>query len=175
MFLTTHAAAGILIAHYTNDPLAAFAYSFGSHFVLDFIPHGDDELYHDAEWKDEKKYRRVIGINIIDLTILLGMILWVIAHPDFPQGKLMLVCILGSILPDAFSHFLPVIHQRFNWIFFVRWLYSLSKPTGIRYLVRLQNWFHRVLHHDIIRRDIPFSLGVIMQVALVVIFLTLAR
>ena len=47
MFLTTHAAAGIAISHYVHNPWAVFALSFASHFVLDFIPHGDENLYGD--------------------------------------------------------------------------------------------------------------------------------
>lgn len=175
MFLTTHAAAGILIGHYTNDPLAVFGISFASHFVLDFIPHGDEELYHDQEWKNERRYRRVILINTVDIAVLTGMIIWVLAHPEYPHGKLMLIGILGSILPDLFSHFFPVIHQRFNWLFILRWMYGLTKPTGLRYIVRLQDWLHDVLHHQIIPKDMPLAAGIVMQAALVAFFLFLAR
>jgi len=175
MFLTTHAAAGVLISHYTQDPYAVFGLSFASHFILDFIPHGDENLYHDEEWKILKKFKRPILINLIDLLGLIGIIFWAIANPGDTTSNLMMIGIIGSILPDFLTYLFPVIHERFSWLFVVRWLYSLTKPTGIRYIVRMQNAIHKFLHHDIIRSDIPFFAGLTLQVILVAVFMRLSR
>ena len=175
MFLTTHAAAGILIGRYVNDPLAVFGLSFASHFVLDFIPHGDEELYHDEEWKVNNRYRRALIINAIDIVVLAYMTLFAITAPGETTSRLMLVGILGGILPDFLSFLFPVIHKRMSWLFLVRWLYKLTKPTGLRYLVRGQDWFHNLLHHEIIRRDIPFLAGLSMQIVLVGVLLFFSR
>ncbi len=175
MFLTTHAAAGIFIAEHVHNPLAVFGLSFASHFVLDFIPHGDENLYHDEEWQVRKRYRRVVAINAIDVGLLIGLTLWVIQQPNLPSSHLLLIGILGSILPDFLSFFFPILHERLSWLFLVRWLYSLTKPTGLRYLVRAQNWVHRVLHHEIFRRDIPFWTGLTLQAVLTIVLLSFVR
>lgn len=171
MFLTTHAAAGILISHYTKNPYAVFGLSFASHFVLDFIPHGDEHLYHDEEWQLLNKFKRPVVINLIDLVGLVGLIFWAIDHAGDTTSRLMMIGIIGSILPDFFSYLFPVIHEKMSWLFLVRWLYGLTKPTGLRYLVRAQDWMHNLLHHEIIRRDVPFLAGLAMQLALIGIFL----
>lgn len=175
MFLTTHAAAGILISQHVHNPYAVFGLSFASHFVLDFIPHGDEDLYHDHEWKVLKRYKRVVIINAMDLAGLLGLTLWAISRANLPNGHLLFIGILGSVLPDLLSYFFPIIHQRLNWLFIVRWLYSLTKPTGVRYLVRAQNWMHNLLHHEIIRRDVPFTIGFIVQLGLIAAMLSFSR
>jgi hypothetical protein len=173
MFLATHAAAGILIGQYVNNPLAVFGLSFASHFVLDFIPHGDEHLYHDEEWREQRRYRRAALINALDLTALIGLLLWLISRPDQPRMELMMIGVLGSVLPDFLSHFFPVIHQRFSWLWLMRWIYKLTKPTGLRYIVRGQDWIHNLLHHEILRRDIPFLVGLSIQIVLIVVFLNL--
>ena len=175
MFLTTHAAAGIFIAEHVHNPYAVFGLAFASHFVLDFIPHGDEHLYHDQEWKILKKYKRAVVVNFLDLLGLVGLIFWAIHHPTDTTGKLMMFGIIGSILPDFLSYLFPVLHDRLSWLFLVRWLYTLTKPTGLRYLVRAQDWIHNVLHHEIIRRDIPFLAGLTLQVVFVAIFMAFSH
>ncbi len=175
MFLTTHAAAGIALSRVTNDPLAVFGLAFASHFVLDFIPHGDEHLYHDEEWKVQKRYRRVVLINTLDVLGLLGLTLWAIGQHPAGTTNLLVIAILGAVLPDFLSYLFPVIHERFSWLFLVRWLYAITKPTGLRYVVRTQNWFHNLLHHEIIRRDIPLSVGIMMQLVLIGIFISFVR
>lgn len=175
MFLTTHTAAGIAISRYINDPLAVFAVAFASHFILDFIPHGDETLYRDEEWKFQHKYRRVFLLSALDVGAMFGLILWSLNQQSVPSSHLMVVGILGSILPDLFTNLFPLIHERFSWLSLVRWLYAVTKPTGLRFVVRGQNWIHNLLHHEIIRRDVPFRVGLVIQVALVVTALSLIR
>lgn len=174
MFLTTHAAVGIAISQHTGSPLAAFSWAFASHFVLDFIPHGDEELYHDDEWKVRHRYRRVAIINGIDVVCLLALTLWAVHKTEQLPTSFMAIGILGSILPDFLEFLFPVIHQRFSWLRLVRWMYAITKPTGLRYLVRAQNWTHNLLHHKIIRSDVPFVVGLVEQIVLVGIVLGIA-
>lgn len=175
MFLTTHAAAGIAISQYVNDPLTVFGLSFASHFVLDFIPHGDEHLYHDEEWKIQKRYKRAALINAVDLGALVGLTLWAVSQNSLPNSPTIAIGILGAILPDFLSFFFPVIHQRFSWLFLMRWLYAITKPTGLRYFVRGQNRLHNLLHHEIIHRDIPARVGVTLQIVLVAVFLAFSK
>ncbi len=171
MFLTTHAAAGIFLSQQFDNPSLVFATSFASHFILDFIPHGDEHLYHDHEWKILKKFKRPIIINSIDLLGLVAIIIWAMYQPGDTTGRLMMVGIVGSILPDFLSYLFPVLHQRLSWLWLVRWLYGLTKPTGLRYFVRGQDWIHNLLHHEIIRSDVSLRTGLIVQVLLIITFL----
>lgn len=175
MFLTTHAAAGIFIANHFGHPFAVFGLSFLSHFVLDFIPHGDESLYRDREWKVEKRYRHVLYYNAIDFAVLVGLTLWAYTYSPPGDTSLMLLGVFGAVVPDFLSYLFPVIHERFSWLFFIRWLYAATKPTGLRYIVRAQNWLHQVLHHEIIRRDVPFRYGLALQVILVISMLSLTQ
>src|SRR5437762_32937 len=150
MFLTTHAAAGLLLSQYIHQPLALFGASFASHFVLDFIPHGDQHLYGNYEIPEaDHRWRRAVVINFLDVAALMILSLWVIGgrSDTAPTKNLMLIGILGSVLPDFISNFFPVIHEKLSWLALVRWLHALSKTVGLPYFVRGQNWLHRVLHH----------------------------
>lgn len=175
MFLTTHAAAGLAISKYVDSPTAVLLLSFASHFVLDFIPHGDEHLYRDQEWRERKQYRWVLMINCIDVVALLVLVALIANSPELPGGRPMLFGIIGGILPDFLSYLFPTIHQRFSWLWLIRWLYAATKPTGLRYVVRAQDWLHQVLHHEIFRRDVPLPVGISMQVILIALVLVLFR
>lgn len=57
MFITVHAATGALIGQHINNPLAAFAVGFASHFLVDAIPHGDEHLVFAPRNSAEVKYQ----------------------------------------------------------------------------------------------------------------------
>lgn len=173
MFLTTHAAAGIALSRVVDDPLTLFGLAVASHFVMDFIPHGDENLYHDNEWKIQKRYRRALSITAVDLTLLTLLVLWAVTRAEAPGGGLLMVGILGSLIPDLLTFFFPVIHERMSWLWLVRWIYALTKPTGLRYVARAQDWLHQTLHHNVIRSDVPLVIGVATQIGLVVALLAL--
>lgn len=175
MFLTTHAAAGIFISQYVKDPNLVFVLSFASHFVLDFIPHGDEGIYGDYEVPEHHhRFRRALYVNLADVVALTGLTFWAIGQHEVADQH-MLIGILGSVLPDFLANFFPILHERLSWLALVRWVYKLTKPTGLRYLVRAQNWIHNLLHHEIIRRDIPFLAGLSLQVALVAVLMFYSR
>lgn len=175
MFLTTHAAAGIAISQHVHDPLAVFALSFASHFVLDFIPHGDQNLYGDYQTHGPHRFRRAVIVNSLDVILLIALVGWVAGRPLDSSSHLMIIGILGGILPDFLSHFFPILHERLSWLSLMRLLYTLTKPTGLRYFVRAQNWLHRVFHHEILHRDVSFPVGLTIQIGLTVLFLSSAR
>lgn len=175
MFLTTHAAAGIFIAHAVPHPGLVFGLAVASHFVLDFIPHGDEHLYRDDEWKRQKKYCRVVYLNAIDIGLLSALTIWAYHYTPQAETGLMMLGVLGSVIPDFLSYFFPIIHERLSWLWLVRWFYRATKPTGLRYLIRAQNWLHQALHHQIIQRDIPFRFGLALQVVIAVTLLAFSR
>jgi len=169
MFLTTHAAVGIAISQHVGSPLAAFGWSFASHFLLDFIPHGDEKIYGHYLEPGHHRFRRAIFVNTIDIAILIGMTFWAIGEPRLERQEFLLLGILGSIIPDMLTNFFPIIHERLSWLRLVRWVYAVTKPTGLRYVIRVQDWIHKLLHHEIIRSDIPFVVGLVLQALLIAI------
>ncbi|MFH0874175.1 MAG: hypothetical protein V1846_05055 [Candidatus Komeilibacteria bacterium] len=97
MYLTVHAAVGTLIASQTNSPLVAFVGGFVSHFILDFIPHGDEEVY---DWYHGHMGRLAL-ILLLDLS---AFILYLsLVRPDLlgrPIPFVYWVGIGGAVLPD---------------------------------------------------------------------------
>lgn len=52
MFLIVHTVASTAISQQTANPMLVFLFSFFSHFVLDFIPHGDEKLIDKTQPKN---------------------------------------------------------------------------------------------------------------------------
>lgn len=170
MFLATHAVVGLAIAQRVDSPLAAFGLAFLSHFILDFIPHGDQDVYRDWEWKQQKRFRRVALINLADLGILTGLILWFYAQHSLPQAALLSAGIIGALLPDLVTLFFPVVHQKLTWLFLIRWLDTIIHRTRLNFFFeqhdRIHEFFHRLVNYRI---SLVTAIGV--QVIIIVISL----
>lgn len=116
MILTTHAITGAAIAStMPNHPIVGFVLGFGSHFLLDSIPHWDYKLGSISEDK-ENPMNTDIKINktfIFDLSKiasdgLIGLILslYIFAFVLNSQGNSSLILAtfagaIGGMLPDA--------------------------------------------------------------------------
>ena len=170
MFLATHAVVGLAIAQRVESPLAALGLAFLSHFVLDFIPHGDQDLYRDWEWKHQKRFRRVAVINLIDLGILTLLLLWLYAQHSLPQTALLSAGVIGSILPDLITLFFPVIHKRLTWLFLIRWLDSFSHRTRLTYFLKQHNRWHDIFHR-LVNYRISLITAIGVQVIIIIISL----
>lgn len=143
MFLTTHAAAGVLIAQRVESPIWIFWLSFLSHFLLDFIPHDTDFFVAN----DKRTYRRTIIIGTVDFLTLVAMttILYKTQHvPDFTR---MAAGIGGGVAPDIFSHFIPQFHKKYQDQVIIRFLNFIKSKifrldTAFRLHGRVHRWFH---------------------------------
>src|SRR3989339_856901 len=68
MFITPHTSLALWISTRITDPLLAFILGVVSHFVLDIIPHGDEQLGRHI--KDRKKrFIYFIKVAIVDLVL----------------------------------------------------------------------------------------------------------
>lgn len=99
MYLTVHGATALLVARAVPNPLLAFLLSLVSHFILDFIPHGDEHLLK-KHFTRGQTMRRMFGAASLDGMILVGFMaifLWV-----GPPISLSTVAwsLIGSLLPD---------------------------------------------------------------------------
>lgn len=109
MTLTTHAIVGAALATAVpSHPVAAFALGFGSHFLLDAIPHWDYKL--DSMEKDEKnpldadmKFGKNFLFDLckIGADCLLGFVLVFLFFGRFGADVAVFFGALGAVTPDA--------------------------------------------------------------------------
>src|SRR3989338_1231241 len=148
MFLTSHATAAVLIAEQIHSPTLAFALGWLSHYLLDMIPHGDDELLTNLP-------RRAFlvaftKIAALDALIMLGW-LWVLLG----RGAIALTpatgaAIVGSLLPDILNG-----------------VYLVTRSRLIEWNHRVNDWAHTA----IIKKPLPPVQGFFIQA---IFFLLLA-
>ncbi len=166
MYLTTHAAVGVLISQSVKSPLWAFVLSFLSHFALDMIPHGDEDV---GTWA-RKKPINALFIALIDVGLLTAMLGSLYAARDLPQMAIISAGVIGSVLPDFLSNIFPIIHHYTSWLFIVRLIHRLQYRLGLISIWRGHDWFHR-LTHGTIRTHMRLRTGIMMQVAIVAVCL----
>lgn len=172
MFLTTHAAAGVLISQRVDSPLAVFFISILAHFIMDFIPHGDEMLYQ--EW-DVRKRKRAALLGGIDFILVSFLLVLLYRHTDMPRFALISAGLAGSLLPDLVSHVFPFIHEKFREVFIFRSLGFLKKKIFlIQPIFHRQNIWHDKLHHffdHFFDYRISALAGITLQVLIIAIFL----
>jgi len=142
MYLTVHAAAGAAVGQFMPNVWAAFAAGFVSHFILDMIPHGDENIQH---WKFFRtKLRRTIAAALIDFAVLLATFCYWLTTNTVEQIPGIMYGAAGSILPDA--------------------LWGLHELTGSPLL----KWY-RALHsatHRVIAKKLTILQGFAIQIPL---------
>ena len=148
MFLTVHSPLGVVIGGYLPNPFTAFLVGLISHYVFDIIPHGDEVKL------GKLSLAGMAWAAIIDQAILLlnFMLLAYFKTADV-FTPIVIAAVIGAILPD----WLMAIHRLSEeWDNrFARALHRLIDP--------LQN-FHYYLHVNLLPYEIPFSLGLILQI-----------
>ena len=152
MFITTHAALGILAAELVpHHPGAAFALGIASHFLSDIIPHGDSGLY--KGYVSGSKVKRAIAYVMIDSVIAVFFILFILNTAIADDHATLSMGIVGGVLPDL--------------------LVALYEVTRVRWL----RWFHRVhfFFHNLISAkhgDLRFASGFAMQMVFLAALMT---
>lgn len=163
MFLTTHAAAGLLASQKLSTPLIAFLVGLGLHFLMDIIPHGDEEFAErgrDIHHRDNK----VLYWSLIDMAVVF-IFAFLIALRKIPgDPATMAMGVLGSILPDFFTNLDNQIEKLISdrrKSFFTKardWL--LLRPLLKRHY-KLHSFFH-----NLINKKISLRYGLLTQVAI---------
>jgi len=150
MFLTVHATLGVVIGEYVPNPALAFLAGLASHYIFDAIPHGD-----------EKKLAGMSLMNMswiatLDQAVLLVNFLLLFHYQHQPHPQLtpaVIAAIIGAILPD--------------WVMATHRLSEELNNKFARALHRffdsLQN-FHNYMHVRLIPYEIPFALGLTLQI-----------
>lgn len=145
MFLVAHAAAGIVLATAaTQNPAVAFGVGWLSHYVLDFVPHGDEAA---GVWVNRgHKVRRYALLAAIDFALVALLFLLVASRHGWSWSAAMAVA--GAVLPD------------------VAWGLELAFD---RQLFGLHSKWHHGIHNFLRQRFnfcLPLWLGLTIQTAL---------
>lgn len=97
MYLVGHAAVGMTLAAATDDPVLAFGIGWLSHYLADFVPHGDEPA---GEWaKRGDEVRRLFVLLMADGALFLAAFAWFTARRGFHLAAA--TAALGSFVPDV--------------------------------------------------------------------------
>jgi hypothetical protein len=100
MLLTVHAAAGALIGQQIGNPFFAFVLAFASHFILDMIPHGDQDWIDEYKGNQKEKVRKIIILVALDVLALFILLVSKYFFDSFTPTLNIVAGIMGSVLPD---------------------------------------------------------------------------
>lgn len=150
MFLTLHAAAGLIVAESVTSKLAGFLLGIISHIILDIIPHGDFGL---NKWVAQKKNQLLqpLLVVLIDIILLLVFVALVFRYIPVTNFEIAYWTIFGALLPDL------------TW--------SLNRLLGnkSKFLLKLTKW-HNWLPHKI-QDKLSFKSGLFVQLTTLVILI----
>ncbi len=98
MTLTTHAAIGAFIGTIAKDPVIGFMAGATSHFLVDMIPHGDNQL---ADlFRIHKRRKLAVTYVTIDAIIAILFVLTMFTARGEVGNTAFSAAVAGSILPD---------------------------------------------------------------------------
>ena len=148
MTLTTHAAIGAAIGTFVASPVEGFLLGALSHFLVDMIPHGDNQL---ADlFRLHKKKKLAVAYVTIDAAIAILFILAMFAARTTDTNVAFAAAIAGSIMPDL--------------------LVGLADATKYKPLKKFYT-FHFFFHDFFSRKhgDVKLKYALLCQVVFVVI------
>ena len=100
MFLTIHTTAGVIIGHEVNNIGLAFLLGFVSHFLLDLVPHGDQEL---GKNNSPAGLKLLLKIGIVDAILVIGLMAYLFIIKPELQTPFVVFGVIGALLPDALN------------------------------------------------------------------------
>ena len=165
MTLTTHAAAGMLVAEWTGSILIGFIFAIASHYLLDAVPHGDEFIYWRYVHNTRDAFALLVGAT--DFFALLVIVLLAINSVNDYRTMTILVGTIGGILPDALvnvytKHFGPArapVHTTPG-----------ESPSLAEKLLKEHYAFH-MFFHNTLRIPIRFRTAVAYQCVFLVCFI----
>ncbi|MFZ5364830.1 MAG: hypothetical protein ACOZBH_01350 [Patescibacteria group bacterium] len=147
MLLTVHAATGVLIGQKTNNWWLAFIIAFIAHFIMDMIPHGDQNLIE--EYRAKTKPKQIVQLILIDIGLCLAFnLFWLIKfHNNIISYLAIFMALAGSLLPDL----LVGVHEVY--------------PKLFRRFYQAHEFFHDIFK----TKKISLSTGLMMQLAILIL------
>jgi hypothetical protein len=90
-----------------------FLYAFFSHFILDFIPHGDEKLVGQNNSKTTQFKRLFIAVALDGFLILIFSIYYLLVFTPVHYG-LFFIAMGGAMIPDLISGLSFVLNGKFK-------------------------------------------------------------
>ena len=140
MYLTVHAAAGLVVAQSLSNPFWAFFGGIASHLILDFIPHGDEYLIDNKalHWLQQKKF---LGAAIIDAIVMAFFIMiYAITTPGLNWLNVT-AALLGAWLPDIMQ--------------------AVYMVTKVKWLKGYHHWHNH--WHNLTGHNLDWKKGMVVQ------------
>ena len=156
MFITVHAAAATILGKQTTNVGLAFLLGVISHFVLDMIPHGDEQLGKTffgnkiKYLKDKGELKLMAMYGSIDSVFLAMFLLFLFKNFEFANSDTVIWAIIGGILPD-----------------FIMALYKLTELKILKPITDFHFYIHRFLVTKL-KADLPLKYGVVMQICFMI-------
>lgn len=148
MFLSIHAATGMLIGEHVRTSLVAFLLGLLSHFLWDAIPHGDDFL---ARKPGGGRTKAFYYIAFIDILVATTLTIVFYEQAELASFTIISWAICGAVIPDIVTN-----------------IYQLARFKPIK---NFNNW-HRFFHHPN-KAVIRISLGLVFQATILIFVATL--
>jgi glucan phosphoethanolaminetransferase (alkaline phosphatase superfamily) len=146
MFLTVHAASGIVIGQYMTNPILAFIIGFILHYIIDMIPHGDTKV--------NSKYKNPIHIGtaaLFDFIILFFILISLLFAKVNLFKPSIITGMLGAMLPDILQGF-----------------YYIYRGKFFKKMQNIHNFFHDAISQ---KYEMSFILGIIFQLIILIILI----
>ncbi|MBI3291077.1 hypothetical protein HYZ76_02225 [Candidatus Falkowbacteria bacterium] len=151
MFLTVHSTVGVIIGQTTGNIWLAFLIGFVSHFLLDIIPHGDENLIEEKNKFKPSETSTIIKLGIADGTVMIFFLLALYLGGLITTPLAVLFAVFGTILPD-----------------FIQGIYILTKTPLLEKYFSIHYDLHRILGVSV-----SLKKGLVIQTFFLVISLIL--
>lgn len=112
MLLSVHATVGAIIGENVGTPLLAFILGFISHFILDIIPHGDEELI--KAYRNDFKNRGMLYLIIFDLISTITLLALLFLFHKISFNYTVIWGIIGGVVPDLMVAINEITHKHFS-------------------------------------------------------------
>ena len=157
MYLTIHSATGLIVGKYINNFFIGIIVGYVIHLFFDAIPHGDQDLLKNENENKQnfdvtkKQILIFASIAAIDFTIAISIIAFLYFTNVIELNEGIIGTVAGSMLPDfLFGGFL------------------LTKNKILEKLTQLHVFFHTIT-----KKRISFKNGMILQMVLLILLLTI--
>lgn len=176
MYATTHVLASVVISQHVPNLWWAFFVALISHYILDFIPHGDRPV---ERWVRRGPHlARSLTVLITDMALLTVVFATIYKQTQLPSVAMLIAAVVGGMLPDVLWIIYDLYkrhlkrHRIFN-IFFKNW-YTRFLIVYVEPILDHHSRIHTYIDSMINTHKFPAFVGVIIQVVFAGIFVILA-
>ena len=151
MYLSVHAAAGVLIGSTITNSWIAFIIGFLSHFFLDMMPHADANINSkglNAKSLRKKYFDKIVALVYLEICVVMLIVAALLTNNIHLITGPIIWAVIGSILPDI--------------------LQALSFLRPKNKFLKKFNEFHHLVHYSP-EKKISFVLGHVTQLAMLIL------